>query len=180
MNRIHKEIVESPYKIQDLGIQVMIDPSNAKGKSQVSNTLESDVQKMLGTIVRTSISKDANTKALSDNAVSDKITVSVQPFNGQETADNTASSIPLWMYIIGGALLLIIAVLIVLLVRKRRQNLDEEEYDEEYVETFEAYEATPKASVVSAEQQTKNNLETLAKQDPEEFAKLLRTWISED
>ncbi len=30
VNRIHKEIVESPYKIQDLGIQVMIDPSNAK------------------------------------------------------------------------------------------------------------------------------------------------------
>ncbi len=107
-------------------------------KSQVSDTLESDVQKMLGTIVRTSISKDANTKALSDNAVSDKITVSVQPFNGQETADNTASSIPLWMYITGGALLLIIVVLIVLLVRKRRQDLDEEEYDEEYDETFEA------------------------------------------
>ncbi len=180
VNRIHKEIVESPYKIQDLGIQVMIDPSNAKGKSQVSDTLESDVQKMLGTIVRTSISKDANTKALSDNAVSDKITVSVQPFNGQETADNTASSIPLWMYIIGGALLLIIVVLIVLLVRKRRQDLDEEEYDEEYDETFEAYEAAQKAPVLSAEQQTKSNLETLAKQDPEEFAKLLRTWISED
>ena len=57
---------------------------------------------------------------------------------------------------------------------------DAEEYDEEYDETFEAYEAAQKAPVLSAEQQTKSNLETLAKQDPKEFAKLLRTWISED
>ena len=30
VNRIRKEIVESPYKIRDLGIQVMVEPPEAK------------------------------------------------------------------------------------------------------------------------------------------------------
>lgn len=30
VNRIHKEIAESPYKVRDLGIQVMVEPPDAK------------------------------------------------------------------------------------------------------------------------------------------------------
>ena len=30
VNRIRKEIVESPYKIRDLGIQVMVEPPECK------------------------------------------------------------------------------------------------------------------------------------------------------
>ncbi len=30
VNRIHKEIAESPYKVRDLGIQVMVEPPNPK------------------------------------------------------------------------------------------------------------------------------------------------------
>ncbi|WP_283776866.1 flagellar M-ring protein FliF C-terminal domain-containing protein, partial [Bacillus cereus] len=36
VNRIHKEIAESPYKVRDLGIQVMVEPPNPKNAASLS------------------------------------------------------------------------------------------------------------------------------------------------
>ena len=36
VNRIRKEIVESPYKIRDLGIQVMVEPPEAENAKFVT------------------------------------------------------------------------------------------------------------------------------------------------
>ena len=58
VNRIRKEIVESPYKIRDLGIQVMVEPPEAENANSLPQERVDDITNMLATIVRTSIDKN--------------------------------------------------------------------------------------------------------------------------
>ncbi len=59
VNRIRKEIVESPYKIRDIGIQVMVEPPIADDPTSMPPGMQDDVQRILETIIRTSIDKEA-------------------------------------------------------------------------------------------------------------------------
>ena len=59
VNRIRKEIVESPYKIRDIGIQVMVEPPEANDPASMPAGLQNDVEQILETIIRTSIDKEA-------------------------------------------------------------------------------------------------------------------------
>lgn len=179
VNRIRKEIVESPYKIRDIGIQVMVEPPVADDAASMPAGLQEDVERILETIIRTSIDKEA-AGTLTDEDLNDKIYVSVQPFNGKVVeSPATESVIPWWVYVIGGALLLIIIVLFVLFVRNRRkaQETEEELILEEQVELD--------VDDINQDMETegtlrRKQLEKMAKEKPEEFAKLLRTWLAEE
>ena len=63
-NRIQKEIVESPYEVRDIGIQVAVDNSTTENGETVTLTaaeqtaVEEDIQSILSSIVNTSISAD--------------------------------------------------------------------------------------------------------------------------
>lgn len=180
VNRIRREIVESPYKIRDIGIQVMIEPPIADDMTSMPAGLQADVEDILTTIIRTSIDKEAAGE-LTQNELDERIVVSVHPFNGKD-ANLTAvtTKIPLWVYIVGGALLLAIIVLVVLFVRNRRQ-----EEASEVEEVIEEQEQVLHVEDINVEQETegtlrRKQLEKMAKDKPEEFAKLLRTWIAED
>ena len=58
VNRIRKEIVESPYKIRDIGIQVMVEPPSPEDATSMPEGVQEDIEQILSTIVRTSIDKD--------------------------------------------------------------------------------------------------------------------------
>lgn len=181
VNKIRKEIIESPYKIRDLGIQVLVEPPVADDATSLPQERVDDITKMLGTIVRTTINKDAVVGELTDEALQEKIVVSVQPFNGKPTFNNEPQTvIPWWAYAVAGVLLLVIALLIFLFIRARKKREQEEELEEIMVNG-------PQLSVpdVNEEQETESTLrrkqlEKMAKEKPEDFAKLLRTWIAED
>jgi flagellar M-ring protein FliF len=180
VNKIHSQIVQSPYKIRDLGIQVMVEPPNAKDPQSLPAARVNDIKNILSTIVKTSIDKTEGTN-LSSSAVSSKIAVSVQPFNGKITAStSTPSGIPWWVYAIGGGLLLIIGLLVFFLLRSRRKT-----DMEEFIPDPEFERESLHIPDINIEQETettmrKKQLERMAKEKPDEFAKLLRTWISED
>ncbi|MCJ8006261.1 flagellar basal-body MS-ring/collar protein FliF [Lederbergia wuyishanensis] len=179
VNRIRKEIVESPYKIRDLGIQVMVEPPTPEDINTFPEDRKQDIRELLSTIVRTSIDKDAGTD-LSDDSIQNKIVVSVQPFNGKvDIQDIPTQKLPWWIYVIGGVLLIIIGILLFLMLRARR-NSDEE--DEEFEETMEEPIEIPDLpeEVLTEAGMRKKQLEKLAKEKPDEFAKLLRTWLAED
>jgi flagellar M-ring protein FliF len=90
VNRIHNQIVQSPYKIRDLGIQVLVEPPNPKNPKSLSKSTINDISNILGTIVRTSIDKSSISKPLTNQDIKNKIVVSVQPFNGvQNTTTET-------------------------------------------------------------------------------------------
>ncbi len=182
INRIRKEIVESPYKIRDLGIQVMVEPPDPQDVNTFPEERREDIEDLLATIVRTSIDKNAGTD-LSDDEIANKVNISVQPFNGKvEMEENSGSKIPWWVYVVGGILLVVIAVLLVFLLRRRKK--DEEVYeDDELLEdsTVEQVEIPDiQEESLSEVSMRRKQLEKLAKEKPDEFAKLLRTWLAED
>ncbi|EIT85080.1 flagellar MS-ring protein [Fictibacillus macauensis ZFHKF-1] len=174
VNRIHKEITKSPYTIRDLGIQVMVEPPKPNDPTSLPQGTIEDITQMLSNIVRTSIAKDAATK-VGDNDISQKIFVSAKPFHKEEPVKaEEKTAIPLWMLISAGLLLLGVIIALILW-RKRKRNEDEEDGwldEEEQIETVQQEE---KESDVQ-----KAQLEKLAKDRPDEFAKLLRTWLSEE
>lgn len=157
----------------------MVEPPVPDDPSSLPQERVDDIKKILGTIVRTTIDKNEAGTKLTDQMIDDKVVVSVQPFNGKvKFSDQKSSVLPWWAYVIGGILLAIIGLLIFLFIReKKNQKLEEEFAKEEAVQ--------PHVPDVNEEPDTESSmrrkqLEKLAKEKPEDFAKLLRTWIAED
>jgi flagellar M-ring protein FliF len=180
VNRIHNQIVQSPYKIRDLGIQVLVEPPNPSNAKSLPKSTISDITNILGTIVRTSIDKSSIAKPLTNQDIKNKIVVSVQPFNGNtNTATQTYGSLPWWVYVVGGILLAAVLILLLLFLRSRKAtNMVEDIQDvpqEEMVHVPDVNEEHENESTLR-----KKQLEKMAKEHPEDFAKLLRTWIAED
>ncbi|WP_042348924.1 flagellar basal-body MS-ring/collar protein FliF [Bacillus massiliigorillae] len=180
VNRVRKEIVESPYKVRDLGIQVMVEPPTADDPNSLPQERVDDITKILSTIIRTTVDKGANPEGLTDDDLNNKIAVSVQEFNGKVKFDTDEKGvIPIWVYIVGGVLIvaLIAAIILYLRARKRKQEEEEEQLLFEEVE-----DEIPDVNeeVLTEGAQKRKQLEKLAKEKPEEFAKLLRTWLTQD
>ena len=179
VNRIRKEISESPYKVRDLGIQVMVEPPESEDINSLPEERITDIREILGTIVRTSIDKSENEEPLTNEQLEEKIAISVQPFNGKVTFDEQPeSSIPWWVYVIGGVLCLAVIVLLIFIIKSRKsRDVEIEEYEEPS--------PTVMVSNIEDEAETeatikRKQLEKLAKEKPDEFAKLLRSWITEE
>ncbi|WP_318036219.1 flagellar M-ring protein FliF C-terminal domain-containing protein [Halobacillus amylolyticus] len=182
-NRIRRNIEESPYKVRDLGIQVAID--NTKGTNpegevqqltqQEQQTVEDSVQSILNSMITTSINE-----GYGEVNPEEKVSIVFQEFSGEPNFPEETTGIPVWMYVTGGVLLLIIAALLWLLFRRRNQ------YEEEEEEVFEEIPVQQPITVPDIEEKEtessvrRKQLERMAKEKPEDFAKLLRSWIAED
>lgn len=177
VNQIHNQIVQSPYKIRDLGIQVLVEPPVANNPKSLPTSTVNDIKSILGTIVRTSIDKSSLTQPLTNQDLNNKINVSVLPFNGMNTAAQQTSSIPWWAYVLGGLLAAGIAAGVWAFIRSRRRNNDdfEEIPVQEPINVPNLSDEKESATTIRRKQ-----LEKMAKEQPEDFAKLLRTWIAED
>ncbi|RWR14120.1 flagellar basal-body MS-ring/collar protein FliF [Siminovitchia fortis] len=183
VNKVRKEIVESPYKIRDLGIQVMVEPPDPEEPASFPEERREDITQLLSTIVRTSIDKESGTD-ISDAAIDDKVVVTVQPFNGNmdRGEDSSKSVLPWWGYVIGGILVAIIALLIFLWTRSRARKAEELEEMTAIAEDKPAEPPKPTIEELAAQKAAENRerLEELAKDNPEQFANLLRTWLAEE
>lgn len=179
VNRITKEIQESPYKIRDLGIQVMVEPPVPDNAASLSEDVRGDIEQILSTIVRTTIDKEAAGE-LTDEQIDEKIVVSVQPFYGNDaTAVEETPIIPWWIWVVGGILLAVILLLVFFIIRSKKRREQEEQYTiiEEQEDLI--------VDDINEEKETegtirRKQLEKMAKEKPEDFAKLLRSWITED
>ena len=173
------KLLKVHIKLRDLGIQVMVEPPTPNDPNSLPQNSINDITNILGTIIRTSLPKNANGQPLTNAEVNQKIAVSVQPFNGKTTVATAKqqTSIPIWAYVVGGVLLLAIIILLVLYIRSRRNEEEEEEIvDEEVVfEIPDLPEEQESEATIKRKQ-----LEKLAKEKPDDFAKLLRSWIAED
>ncbi|RPF55998.1 flagellar basal-body MS-ring/collar protein FliF [Aquisalibacillus elongatus] len=183
-NRIRREIVESPYEIRDLGIQVAVDNSveETDGEEVTLSdneqlAVEEDIQSILSSMIETSVSSDVvnNNEAFNPE---DKISIAFQPFNNEPVTTQSEPAIPTWVYIVGAVLILLIILLIYLMLRKKPAT---EEVSTEATQMIdEVIDDLPTEEEQSESAVRRKQLEKMAKENPEEFAKLLRTWISED
>ncbi|WP_274309450.1 flagellar basal-body MS-ring/collar protein FliF [Solibacillus daqui] len=178
VNRIRREIQESPYKIRNLGIQVMVEPPGTA--EEFDPSIRTDIEQILSTIVRTSIDQDA-AGDLTDEEIANRIVVSVQQFQGNDAENAEPESIiPWWVWVIGGILLVAIALLVLYVLRARKRKQEEEELD-----ILEQQQQLIDVEDISEEKETeatvrRKQLEKMAKEKPEDFAKLLRSWIADE
>src|SRR5699024_4747365 len=84
-NRIHRDIVESPHKVRDLGIQVVV--NNVRGMDgnelqyltqQEQNTVEEGINSILNSIITTSIDK-----SFGEIEPEEKVSIVFQEFSNQ-------------------------------------------------------------------------------------------------
>ena len=179
VNRIQKVIQESPYKVRNIGIQVMVEPPVADDPTSFNEDLRQNVEQILSTIVRTSIDREYAAD-LTDEEIEERIVVAVNQFYGKADAeDNTSNVIPWWVWVIGGILLVAIGLLVFFILRSRKAKKEQQELEilEQQEDLF--------VEDISEEKETeatirRKQLEKMAKDKPEDFAKLLRSWIAED
>src|SRR5699024_7753330 len=184
-NNIKKEIAEAPYKIRDLGIQVMVDNTRVidgevvELTQQELNAVEEGMASILESMITTSIDK-----TYGEIETDDKISIVFQTFHGRDqlTADmSEEGSSTIWPYIVVAIIIVTIIIIIFFVMRRKRT----EDIVEENVTVSDI--TTEDSAVVSdLEEQPKTDqdiqkeqLEKMAKDKPDDFAKLLRSWISE-
>lgn len=185
VNRIRREIVESPYKIRDIGIQVIAEPP-ADHSGIVPAAIEEDIQQILGTIIRTTISKDELAEDLTDTELDDKIAVSFQPLLGRADERDEApvdTVTPTWIYGLIAVFVLAMIAIILAFYRKRRRDeqLLEEELERLREQTKEKIDL-PDINVETETEETVRlkRIERMAREKPDELVKLLRTWLSQE
>lgn len=185
LNHIHREIAEAPYKIRDLGIQVVIDSVTGYEDDEVQllslqeqNAVEEGIASILNSMITTSIDEEYG----EDVEPEDNISIVFQEFSGRHDGPiDDSPAIPLWVYIVGSALLITIIVLLFILYRRRREEEEEEMIEEPIIDTEEEVEVPDITSQPKSETDIqKEQLEKMAKDNPEDFAKLIRSWLADD
>lgn len=182
VNRINREITQSPYQIRNVGVQVMLEPP--EGADTIPAQQIADIQQILGTIVRTTL-PEVDGQPLTQEEINSKIVVTSHQFAGktEDIAPDTGQAIPTWLYALAAVLALVIIVLVVMLARSRKQVALEESTEEVTIDSVALpTEDVPDLPVEGSEytHEKRKQLENMAKEKPEEFSKLLRSWLSED
>jgi len=183
-NRIRRDIVESPYKIRDLGIQVAINNTRVTedGEAeylspQQESSVEDGVSSILDSIISTSVNAAYEEEG---GAPAESTSIVFQEFaSAESTPETAASGIPTWIYIVGGILLAIIILLSLLMFRSRATDKEEDIYSGAPIpeEDFTQREEPEQESEAITR---RKKLEKAAKENPEDFAKLLRSWLGDD
>lgn len=194
VNRINRQIELSPYVIDDITINVGVEPPIPGEPDSLTQQNIDDISNLLKNAVSTSLSMNGDqvTEADLDNRISvfatefqGKPVIPEDEPKGSLLSMNNISNSLLLMIGLGIALLLI--VLIVFLVLRRRKRAEEE--DEFGFDMFE--QPMINANQVDEEEQDlsdfntranpkRKTIEKLAKGQPEDFAKLLRSWMADD
>jgi flagellar M-ring protein FliF len=190
VNRITNEIVQSPYKIEDLTINVGVEPPNPEDPASLTNDTKNSIQQIVSNVVRTALSDNAN---LTEADINSRITVFAQEFNGKaaipETKEIVVPSFPTWaIYALaaaGVALLLLVLVLVIRSRKKAAVKIDPEDPFAVFEQVATLKQIGGLKQVAAAEEEeeivtVKKQIEQMAMQSPDEFVGLLRNWLSRD
>ncbi len=166
VNRIQREITASPYVIEDLTINVGVDvPEDDPSLPHIEN--------MVKNVVRTALAKSGN--QLSEQDIENRITVFRRAFDGTARFDQKQTIDPTMLIGLMALALVAIGAVSYIVVKRRRANKEEEDM---YAETVRVEEIPDEPE--SEEAQIRKQLTQLAKNKPEEFATLMRTWLLDD
>ncbi|MEH7336030.1 flagellar basal-body MS-ring/collar protein FliF [Neobacillus drentensis] len=179
VSRITKEITQSPYTIEDLTINVGVEPPNPKNPNSLTPETQANIRNIIANVVRTAI--DTNNVKTEDD-INKRITVFPREFTGKaQMAASPAKEKEKESYLnyilIGlAALGLLVGGIIAgkLIKRKRDEELEpiSEFLEAKRINEFE--EAIPKKETVQDE------INQLAGKNTEEFVDLLRYWLKEE
>ncbi|NGZ75509.1 flagellar basal-body MS-ring/collar protein FliF [Saccharibacillus alkalitolerans] len=174
VNQITKQIVQSPYIVRDLTINVAVEPP--AGQTTLNDETRTNIEGILVNIIGASLADSGAT--YTDAQLQQKVSV-FSSIPSTETADADAGMSRALLWSIIGGLAALLAVAIFLIVRRRRKNREEELLEEMELPTP-AEMPSINLDTVSGESQMRKQLESLAKKKPDEFVNLLRTWLADE
>lgn len=173
VNRITKQIQNAPYTIRDLGVQLIVEPPD--GATTIDPQLEGDLETMMYSIIRTSLAK--TDEALTDAELEQKVVVVSRPFAEVEEVAASVQQQEWWMYAAGAGAVVLLALLYFAMRRRKKDDGEERsEWEVPYEDEVPDLDLEERGEGAVKKKQ----LEKLAESNPEEFAKLLRTWMSEE
>jgi flagellar M-ring protein FliF len=173
VNRITKEITQSPYSIEDVTINVGVEPPNPKKPSSLTPEMEQNIKNILSNVVSTAL---ADNKKLTERDINNRITVFPKEFAGKRQIQETEEKPNYLLYGIGALALIIIGVLLFLLVRRRKKPEYDEALDLLRIEQLEELAPIEEDEVVVIQR----DIEEIIRKNPDDVITLLRYWINEE
>lgn len=191
VNRINRQIELSPYLINDLTINVGVEPPEPNNPASLTEQDVEDIRNVLTNVVSTSLSM--NGTLLNEEDLENRISVVATEFQGKapvaeqaepQLFDQLSKDV---LLMIGAALAVLVIILIIaLVVRRRKRSKEEEEFifdmfEEPKVQSEPAEkEEVDLSEFTSRANPKRKTIEKLAKERPDDFAKLLRSWMAQD
>ncbi|MDJ0331393.1 flagellar basal-body MS-ring/collar protein FliF [Planococcus sp. S3-L1] len=194
VNRINRQIEKSPYVVDDITINVGVEPPIPDNPASLTQENIADISNLLKNAVSTSLSM--NEFQATDVELEDRISVFATEFQGRPAVEDEKPEATFFagipnnlLLVIGAAIVLVIVIIVALLLLRRKKKVDiEEEY------SFEGFEqALAKSNLLEPEEEEidlsefsnrsnpkRKTIEKLAKGRPEDFTKLLRSWMADD
>lgn len=175
VNRITRNITGSPYQIEDISINIGVEPPNGQ---QLDQQTIDNIKQILRNVVRVTVS--SKNPQLTDQEIDQRISVFPRTFSGKVVAAEQQGLNPYILYGAGAVALLALGAVAYMLYRRRRQQkeIEEEIPDLSPSKPFEvpdlAYNEDNDEVII------RKQLDKLARSKPDEFVTLLRTWLAED
>lgn len=178
VDRITNDIVSTPYVMEDLTINVGIEPQS-NSNAQVTKQMATSTQTFLENIVRTALAD--NGKTYTNTELANKVSVIVHQFApNTQIIPSVSSPSNKWVYGgvgAGAVALMLMGGYFIAQRRKRREAILQAEQMEQ-ADT--QNDSSVNLESVSNENQVRRQIENLAKKKPEEFVDLLRSWLADE
>ncbi|MGX6441614.1 flagellar basal-body MS-ring/collar protein FliF [Neobacillus sp. K501] len=173
VNRINNEIVKSPYEIEDITINVGLQ-NDPESTQSLSEEAQANIRNIVSNTVRTALGHPE----LSQEQVDQRITIFPHSTFAKNAEAETSTKTN-WLYIgIGAAVgLLLIGGLVWFLISRRK---DKDDIDVEEAIMFAAPAKDPEDYFKENDMDTESQLKKLLEQRPEDFSKVIRTWLHEE
>ncbi|MBU8918260.1 flagellar M-ring protein FliF [Bacillus sp. FJAT-29953] len=179
-NRITKEMVESPYTIDDLTINVGVEPPNPKVPASLTADTQDNIRNIIANVVRTAIKDN---KGLTDADINNRITVFPREFAGKKDLTPAKTDLSqkatymnyIWIGAAALGLLLVGGLILAALLRRRKK--EDMESASEFLEMKKLTEFEP---IINKKESVQNELNQLAGKNTDEFVDLLRYWLKEE
>jgi flagellar M-ring protein FliF len=170
VNRINNEIIKSPYQIEDITINVGVQ-SSPDSPNELPQTTQDNIKNIVANTVRTALGHPE----MSQEEIDQRITVFPHAF-AQNSADESKTELN-WMYIVAAAAagILLVGGGTWLVMRRKKKEQEEDEEEVGFIKPVEEpdYFAEQELDVQS-------QLKKLLDQRPEDFSKVIRTWLNEE
>lgn len=176
VNRITRNVTMSPYKIEDVTINVGVEPP--AGGTLDDATIES-IKQVLRNVVRVTLSNQG--VELTQEELDKHISVLPRQFSGKVAVEDSNSLSPAVLWTVGGIAVLALAAVAFLVLRRRKQARQQEEEVSDLLSPSQPSEIPDLIYQEDGDQVVvRKQLEKLARSKPDEFVVLLRTWLAED